>query len=141
MRLSKIFGTKGSITLESNGIFIFVRGKKWRFIFPGFSDIVGKKAMFKDFFHALRTGQEPQYNLALAKRDLEFIEKAYKTAWSWTIVYLCARFWKNTHNGRNDIIINIHFLLAIFSLFIVKKPHRRTASPTFFALTKKTSCA
>ena len=64
--------------MESNGIFIFVRGKSWRFIFPGFSDIVGKKAMFKDFFNALRTGEEPEFNLALAKRDLEFIEKAYE---------------------------------------------------------------
>jgi predicted dehydrogenase len=77
LRLSKIFGTKGSITLESNGLFLFVRGKKWRFILPGFSDIVGKKAMFRDFFKALRSGEEPEFNLALAKRDLTFIEKAY----------------------------------------------------------------
>lgn len=78
LRLSKIFGTGGSITFESNGVFLFVRGKKWRLFFPGFSDMVGKKAMFKDFFHALRSGHEPEFNLALAKRDLTFIEKAYE---------------------------------------------------------------
>ena len=81
LRLSRIYGTAGSITLESNGVFMFVRGKKWRFLLlPGLSDIVGSKAMFSDFFQALRSGQEPAFNLALAKRDLELIEKAYSDA-------------------------------------------------------------
>ena len=80
VRISKIFGTEGSISFESNGVFIFVRGKKWKFIFPGFSDIGGAKAMFKDFFHALRTGEEPAFTLALAKRDLLMIEEAYRSA-------------------------------------------------------------
>ncbi len=84
LRLSKIFGTKGSITFESNGVFIFVRGKKWRFLFPGFIDMVGSKAMFKDFFRAIRSGEEPTFNLALAKRDLEIIETAYRTSQSET---------------------------------------------------------
>lgn len=78
LRLSRIYGTKGSITFESNGVFIFVRGTKWRFIFPGFSDIGGKKGMFADFFRALRIGEEPAFNLALAKRDLEIIERVYE---------------------------------------------------------------
>jgi len=77
LRLSKIFGTAGSITFESNGLFIFVRGKKWRLLFPGFSDIVGTKAMFKDFLHALRSGQPPAFTVGLARRDLAFIEQAY----------------------------------------------------------------
>lgn len=81
LRLSRIYGTEGSITLESNGVFIFVRGKKWRFhLLPGLSDLVGSKAMFTDFFQALRSGKEPAFNLALAKRDLELIETAYRTA-------------------------------------------------------------
>lgn len=80
LRISKIYGTAGSISFESNGIFIFVRGKKWKFIFPGFSDIGGAKGMFKDFFQALRKGEEPEFNLALAKRDLEMIEEVYKSA-------------------------------------------------------------
>lgn len=74
VRLSKAYGTKGSITFESNGLFIFVRGKRWKLIFPGLRDLAGYKAMFKDFFNALRTGSEPAFNLALAKRDLELIE-------------------------------------------------------------------
>ena len=78
LRISRIYGTKGSITFESNGVFIFVRGKKWKFILPGFSDIGGKKSMFHDFFEALRKGEEPMFNLALAKRDLTYVEEAYK---------------------------------------------------------------
>ena len=78
LRLSRIYGTQGSITFESNGIFIFIRGKKWRFIFPGFSDIGGSKGMFKDFFNAIKKGVEPAFNFELAKRDLEFVERAYK---------------------------------------------------------------
>ena len=78
LRLSRIYGTAGSITVESNGVFIFVRGKKWRlYLLPGLSDIGGVKAMFTDFFQSLRSGTEPAFGPALAKRDLEYLEKAY----------------------------------------------------------------
>ena len=80
LRLCRIYGSDGSITFEANGLFIFVRGKKWRLIIPGFSDIIGTKAMFRDFFSALRNGQEPAFNFSLAKRDVAIIEEAYRTA-------------------------------------------------------------
>ena len=81
LRGSRIYGTAGSITFESNGVFIFVRGKKWRLaLLPGLRDIGGSKAMFRDFFQALRSGAEPAFHLALAKRDLDVIETAYATA-------------------------------------------------------------
>lgn len=80
LRLCRIYGTAGSITFESNGLFMLVRGKKWRFILPGFSDILGKRAMFEDFFAALRNGKEPIFHYALAKRDVAMIEEAYQTA-------------------------------------------------------------
>lgn len=74
LRLSKAYGTKGSVTFESNGLFIFVRGKRWKLIFPGIADISGYRAMFDDFFNALRSGQEPRFNLNLAERDIQIIE-------------------------------------------------------------------
>lgn len=80
LRLCRIYGTAGSITFESNGLFMLVRGKRWRFIFPGFADILGKQAMFRDFFASLRNGQEPAFHFALAKRDVAIIEEAYRTA-------------------------------------------------------------
>lgn len=78
LRLSRIYGTEGSITFESNGVFVFVRGKKWRFILlPGLTDLTGSKTMFADFFQALRNGREPAFRLALARRDIAMIEEAY----------------------------------------------------------------
>lgn len=80
LRISRIYGTEGSITFESNGVFMFIRGKKWKFILPGFADIGGSKGMFHDFFNAMRTGEEPGFNFAMAKHDLELVEEAYRTA-------------------------------------------------------------
>lgn len=80
LRISRIFGKEGSITFESNGIFIFVKGTRSRFIFPGIRDISGYRGMFVDFFQALRSGNKPRYNLKLARKDIEHIESAYKTA-------------------------------------------------------------
>jgi predicted dehydrogenase len=73
-RLSKIYGTHGSITFESDGKFILIRGKKWRLRLTGLNDKSGHKAMFKDFIKALREGTEPEFNLIRAKKDLELIE-------------------------------------------------------------------
>lgn len=77
LRLSKIYGRAGSITFESNGVFVFVRGNRGRFIFPGFGDIAGYKAMFADFIKSIRENVEPQFNLDLAERDLKLIEDIY----------------------------------------------------------------
>jgi UDP-N-acetylglucosamine 3-dehydrogenase len=80
LRMSRIYGSKGSVKFESNGLFMFVRGDKWKLIFPGISDIGGVKGMFADFIKALREGEDAQFSLEKAKRDLVFIEQAYKTA-------------------------------------------------------------
>jgi len=80
LRKSRIFGSKGSITLESNGLYIFVRGKKWKLLFPGIADISGSKAMLTDFINALRSGEDAAFTLQMAKRDLEIVEQAYHTS-------------------------------------------------------------
>ena len=80
LRISRIYGKEGSITFESNGLFIIVKGKRKKIILPGFSDIAGYKALFRDFFESLRTGDEPLYTLELAQKDLELIEKIYSSA-------------------------------------------------------------
>jgi predicted dehydrogenase len=79
LRLSKIFGLEGSLTFESNGLFIVVNGVRKRLIIPGMSDITGSKAMFRDFIRALRTGEEAQMNLDLAERDLQLVETVYES--------------------------------------------------------------
>jgi predicted dehydrogenase len=79
LRISRIYGKEGSVTFESNGLLIIVNGKRKKILFPGFSDIAGYKAMFRDFFESLRTGKEPLYTLELAKRDLELVETIYSS--------------------------------------------------------------
>lgn len=77
LRLSRIYGTEGSITFESNGISVFTRGRKKGLSFPQLSKITGFKPMFKDFFVSLRAGKQPQFTYQMAQRDLELIEEAY----------------------------------------------------------------
>ncbi len=77
LRLSRIFGRAGSITFESNGLLIVVRGRRKRILFPGFRDISGYQAMFRDFIAALRSGREPRMSLDQAERDLRLVESVY----------------------------------------------------------------
>jgi predicted dehydrogenase len=78
LRLSHIYGTRASVTFESNGLFLAVTGSAPRLILPGFRDISGYRAMFRDFFAALRAGREPLMTLARAQRGLELVEAAYR---------------------------------------------------------------
>ncbi|MFB6305670.1 MAG: Gfo/Idh/MocA family protein, partial [Flavobacteriales bacterium] len=78
LRISRIYGKEGSITFESNGVFLFVRGKRKKLILPGFSDIAGYNAMFDDFLNALSNGKEPEYDMERAKLDLWCVVKAYE---------------------------------------------------------------
>ena len=81
LRLSKVFGTRGSVTFESNGIFVVVRSPaRTRVSFPGLSDIRGFRAMFTDFLGAIRENREAEYTTTRARRDLELVEAAYSTA-------------------------------------------------------------
>jgi UDP-N-acetylglucosamine 3-dehydrogenase len=80
VRLSHIYGTAGSIRFESNGMFVLVLGKKRALRFPGVRDLTGTRAMFRDFLGALRERRPPEFTLARARRDLELVEAAYRTA-------------------------------------------------------------
>lgn len=84
VRFSRIYGTEGSVLFESNGLFLI--RKRWgslRQIFPrvgipSIRDLLGYRAMFSDFFRAVRTGTAPLYTLETARRDLERIEEIYR---------------------------------------------------------------
>lgn len=79
LRLSRIFGTRGSITFESNGLFLLLYGARRRLYFPRPSDLLGYRAMFRDFFRALRANEEPRFDLVRARRDLELVEEIYRS--------------------------------------------------------------
>ena len=74
LRLSAVYGTAGTATWESNGIFLLVRGRRLRFAAPQPGDIAGYAAMWRDFVPALRENREPRFHVALARRDLELVE-------------------------------------------------------------------
>jgi predicted dehydrogenase len=60
LRASKLYGREGVITFESNGTAVLVRGRGLpRLILPGFRDIRGYQAMYRDFTRAIDTGQPP----------------------------------------------------------------------------------
>ena len=79
LRLSRIYGTHGSVTFESNGLFALVRTSGVRVVVPGLRDIAGYRAMFADFIGCLRENHEPEMTLAHARRDLELVEAAYQS--------------------------------------------------------------
>jgi UDP-N-acetylglucosamine 3-dehydrogenase len=80
LRISRVYGTKGAIAFESNGIFVAVSGGRTRLVFPGLRDINGNRAMWTDFLDVIRTGREPVMTARRAQRGLELVETAYRTA-------------------------------------------------------------
>ncbi len=80
LRLSRVYGRAGSIAFESNGLFLLVRGRRHRLLFPGWTDIAGRRAMFRDFVAALRENRPPEFTLDRARRDVELVEAAYRSA-------------------------------------------------------------
>ena len=78
LRLSKLFGRKGVITFESNGLFVLARGNGFpRLLFPGFRDLRGYQAMYRDFSRAIRTGQPPEMSLERAMDDQRLMDQVY----------------------------------------------------------------
>ena len=77
LRLSRIWGTRGSILFESNGLFVLRSGPRPRLWAPGLTDIAGYRAMLGDFIRALTTNTPPEFTLADARRDVELVRSAY----------------------------------------------------------------
>ena len=78
LRWSKLFGRKGVITFESNGLFVFVRGRGLpRLVFPGFRDIRGYRAMYRDFVQSIRDRRQPEMSLERAIEDQQLMEQVY----------------------------------------------------------------
>ena len=81
LRWSKLFGREGIITFESNGVFMIVRGRGLpRCTFPGFRDIRGYRAMYRDFAGAIREGGAPEMSLERARVDHRLMDEAYASA-------------------------------------------------------------
>jgi len=77
--LSKIYGTDGNITFESNGLFALVTGRRTRLRFPGVRDLMGYRAMLRHFLDCVRERRQPEMSLAAARRDLAVVLAAYRS--------------------------------------------------------------
>jgi predicted dehydrogenase len=78
LRLSKLYGRDGIITFESNGVFVLARGKGLpRLLLPGFGDIRGYRAMYRDFVRSIRTGAPPEMSLERAREDQALMDRIY----------------------------------------------------------------
>jgi predicted dehydrogenase len=78
LRLSKLYGRRGIITFESNGLFVLARGNGVpRLIFPGFRDIRGYQAMYRDFRDAIIDMRAPEMSLERAIDDHRLMDGVY----------------------------------------------------------------
>jgi UDP-N-acetylglucosamine 3-dehydrogenase len=78
LRLSKLMGRKGVVTFESNGVVMLVRGEGFpRVIFPGFRDIRGYQAMYRDFRESIQAGRQPEMSLERAIDDQRLMDQIY----------------------------------------------------------------
>lgn len=80
LRLSKIYGRAGTITFETNGLWVLCHGTRTRLYLPGLRDLAGYHAMWADFVRAWRDDTEAAMTFEHARRDLELVEQAYTTA-------------------------------------------------------------
>ena len=76
LRLSKVQGTRGAVTFESNGFAAVTTGQERSVRLFGLRDPVGARAMWGDFLSCLRTRRQPRFTLAMAERDLRLLEEA-----------------------------------------------------------------
>jgi len=80
LRLSRVWGTGGSVLFESNGLFLLRTGGRPRLFLPGIADIQGYRAMMADFLRALSSGEPPLFTLRDARRDVALVQAAYASA-------------------------------------------------------------
>jgi predicted dehydrogenase len=76
LRLSKVQGTLGAVTFESNGLAAVTTGRRRSVRIMAFRDPFGYRAMLRDFLRAIRCGDPPRFTLTMAQRDLRLLEQA-----------------------------------------------------------------
>jgi predicted dehydrogenase len=80
LRLSKVQGTRGAVTFESNGLAAITTGRRRSLALPALGgDPLGYRAMLTDFLCAVRLGTSPLFTLDMATRDLRLLEQAERS--------------------------------------------------------------
>lgn len=79
LSMSRVHGSNGNLFFESNGLFAIVAGIRKRFRIPGLIDIMGYRSMLGHFLECVRDNRNPSMSLALARRDMQVVEAAYRS--------------------------------------------------------------
>ncbi|HNX24515.1 MAG TPA: Gfo/Idh/MocA family oxidoreductase [Spirochaetota bacterium] len=77
--LSKIYGTDGVITFESNGLFTSVYGIRKKKYLADFTDFLGYKKMLKSFVDDYCNGKPWEPGLDRISMELKLVESAYRS--------------------------------------------------------------
>lgn len=77
--LSKIYGTEGVITFESNGLFCSAHGRKKRISFVNPFDFLGFKAMHRAFVQDYIDGRPWEPSLERISQEMKLVHSAYKS--------------------------------------------------------------
>jgi UDP-N-acetylglucosamine 3-dehydrogenase len=80
LRTSKLYGREGVITFESNGAAVVVRGRRHlgglpKVVLPGYRDMRGYQAMYRDLVRSIRSGGQPEMSLERALVDHRLMEE------------------------------------------------------------------
>ena len=79
LSLSKIYGTDGVITFESNGLFISAAGKKKKKYFADIFDFLGYKKMLSSFVDRFISGRPWEPDLNRIETELRLVKAAYNS--------------------------------------------------------------
>jgi predicted dehydrogenase len=79
LSLSKIYGTDGVITFESNGLFISAYGKKKKKYFADITDFLGFKKMLTSFVENFIKDKPWEPDLKRIETELKLVHAAYKS--------------------------------------------------------------
>jgi predicted dehydrogenase len=78
-RVSKVQGTRGAVTFESNGLAAVTTGRRRSVRLYAFRDPFGYRAMMSDFVRGLRLGVTTLFTLDMARQDLCRLEQAERS--------------------------------------------------------------
>ena len=79
MSLSKIYGTDGVITFESNGLFISAYGKKKKKYFADITDFLGYKKMLSSFVDNFVKDKPWEPDMNRIETELKLVDAAYRS--------------------------------------------------------------
>jgi predicted dehydrogenase len=103
LRLSKVQGTHGAVTFESNGLAIVTTGRRRSIALPALRDPLGYRAMLTDFLWTVQSGAPGLFTLEMATRDLSLLEEAERSMALRSFASLAVRDAESLHTAGREL--------------------------------------